>query len=39
LCSGILGTGDVRPADLLGSAVSGIERGESYVITVLGDVT
>ena len=39
LYSGILGTGEFRPADILGSEDSGIDCGESYVITVLGDVT
>jgi hypothetical protein len=32
-------TGEVRPADMLGSEVSGTNCGECYVITVLWDVT
>jgi hypothetical protein len=39
LCSGILGTGKVWPADMIGSEVSGTHFGECYVITVLWDVT
>jgi len=33
LCSGIVGTGEVRPADMLGSEFSGTHIGECYVIT------
>jgi len=39
LFNGIVGTGDVWPADLLVSEVSGTPSGECYVITVLWDVT
>jgi len=39
LFSGILGNGGVRPADMLGSDVSGTHSGECYVIRVLLDVT
>jgi hypothetical protein len=39
LCSGVLGTSVVRPADMLGFEVSGTQFGEFYVITVLWDVT
>jgi hypothetical protein len=39
LCSGIVGNGVVRPADMLGSEVLGNYCGEDYVITVLRDVT
>jgi hypothetical protein len=35
----IVGTSEVRPADMLCSAVSGTHSGEYYVITVLWDVT
>jgi hypothetical protein len=36
---GIVGTGDVRAADMLGSKVSGIDCEECHVIAVLCDVT
>ena len=39
LCSGIVGTGEVRPADMLRSVISSTHFGEYYVITVLWDVT
>jgi len=39
LFSGIIGTGVVRPADMLGSDVSGNLSGECYVIVVLWGVT
>jgi len=35
LFSGIVDTDEVRPAAMLDSEVSGIDCGESYVITVL----
>jgi hypothetical protein len=34
-----VGTGEVRPAEMLGSLVSGTHSGDGYVITVLCDVT
>jgi hypothetical protein len=34
-----VGTGGVRPADMLGSEFSGIHSAECYVIRVLWDVT
>jgi hypothetical protein len=37
--SGIVGTGEVRPADTVGSEVSGTYCGERYVFTLLWDVT
>jgi len=39
LFSGIVGTDEVRPADMLGSEVSGTHPRECYVITDLRDVT
>jgi len=39
LGNGFVGTREVRPADMLGSEVSGTDCGEFYVITVLWDVT
>jgi len=39
LFSGNVGTGGVRPADMLGSEVSGTHSGECYVIRVLWDMT
>jgi hypothetical protein len=33
LCTGIVGTGEVRPADMLPSELSGTHVGEYYVIT------
>jgi hypothetical protein len=39
LCSGIVGTGEVRPEDMLRSEFSGTHFGDCYVITVLWDVT
>ena len=39
LCSGIVGTGVARPADMLDFEISGFHCGECYVITVLWDVT
>jgi hypothetical protein len=39
LCIGIVGTGDLRPADMLGSEISCAHFGECYVIRVLWDVT
>jgi len=39
LCSGIVGTGVVRPADMLDSEVSCTHFEECYVTSVLWDVT
>jgi hypothetical protein len=39
VCSGIVGTGVMRPADMLGSEVSDTKFGDCYVMTVLCDVT
>jgi hypothetical protein len=39
LYSGTVGTGEVRPADILGYEVSGNHFVECYVNTVLWDVT
>jgi hypothetical protein len=39
MCSGIVGTGDVRTTVTLVSEVSGTHFGECYVITLLWDVT
>jgi hypothetical protein len=39
LCPGIVGTGEVRTADMLGSEVTGTDCAECYVIAVLWDVT
>jgi len=35
LCIAIVGTGIVRPADMLGFGVSGAHFGECYIITTL----
>jgi hypothetical protein len=35
LCSGVVDTGKVRQAEMLGCEVSGSQRGECYVIIVL----
>jgi len=37
--SGIVGTGEVRRAEMFGSEFSGTHCGECYVITVWWDVT
>jgi hypothetical protein len=39
MCSGIMGIGVARPADMLDFEISGAHFGECYVITVLWDVT
>ena len=39
VCSGIVGTGVTRPADMLGSEVSDTQFGDCYIMTVLCDVT
>jgi hypothetical protein len=39
LCSGIVGTAEVRPADMLGSKFSGTHFGECSVIRVVRDET
>ena len=39
LCSGIVGTDEMRPAGMLSSEVSGTSFGECYVLSVLWDVT
>jgi hypothetical protein len=37
-CSGIVSTGAVRPADMVGSDVSGTYCGECYIFALLCDV-
>ena len=39
LCSGIVGTAEVRAADMLGSTFSSTHFGECSIIRVLRDVT
>jgi len=39
VCNFIVGTGELRLADMLGSEVSGTQFGECYIITVLWGVT
>ena len=39
VCSSIVGTGVMRPADMLGTEVSGTEFGDRYILRVLCDVT
>ena len=39
VCSGIVCTGVMRPADMLGSEVSGNQFGDCYIMTVLCVVT